>query len=139
MPDDVKNQMNPAPSYQQPDLAGLKKQLGKRVLDDRFSRGGGEVHTGSRQVQVKLGVLCVKREIAFGLLECGVNHSAGHAKAAVFTEDRADGLTGFNAVRCGVFKANLLENTVDVVYDGFEVLIGKRMIAAAAFSGPHRL
>ena len=39
MPDDVKNQMNSAPSYQQPDLAGLKKQLGKRVLDDRFSRG----------------------------------------------------------------------------------------------------
>ena len=38
MPDDVKNQMNSA-SYQQPDLAGLKKQLGKRVLDDRFSRG----------------------------------------------------------------------------------------------------
>ena len=39
MPDDIKNQMNTALSYRQPDLAGLKKQLGNRVLDDRFSRG----------------------------------------------------------------------------------------------------
>ena len=33
----------------------------------------------------------------------------------------------------------LYKNTVDILDDGFEILIGKRMVAAAAFSGPHGL
>ncbi len=39
----------------------------------------------------------------------------------------------------GVFKADLPENAIDILDDGFEILIGKRMVAAAAFTGPHRL
>jgi hypothetical protein len=40
---------------------------------------------------------------------------------------------------CGVFETDFFENTVDVLDDGFEVLVRKRMVAAAAFTGPHRL
>ena len=78
-------------------------------------------------------------EISFGVLQRRIDDGTGHAQSAVIAEDRTHGLTGFNAVGCGVFEANLFENTVDILDDGFEILIGKRMVAAAAFTGPHRL
>ncbi len=50
-----------------------------RVGDHDGGACGGEVHARSRQVQIKFGVLGVKREIAFGLFERGIYDSPGHA------------------------------------------------------------
>ena len=36
---------------------------------------------------------------------------------------------------CSVFEAYLFKNAIDILDDGFKVLIGKRMVAAAAFTG----
>ena len=81
----------------------------------------------------------MERQIPFCLFQCGVDDSAGHAQAAVFTQHCADGFTAFNTVWCGVFETDLFKNTVDVLDDGFEILIRERMVAAAAFTWPHRL
>ena len=81
----------------------------------------------------------MERQIPFGLFQCGVDYSAGHAESAVLTEDRTDGLALLYAMGCGVFEAHFFENPVDVLDDGFEVLVVKRMVPAAAFTGPHRL
>ena len=67
-----------------------------------------------------------------------IDDGTGHAQSAVIAEDCTHGLTGFNAVGCGVFEANLFENTINILDDSFEVLVCKRMVAAAAFTGPHR-
>ena len=78
-------------------------------------------------------------EVAFGLFQCGVDNSARHAQPAVVVQYRTDCLTAFNTVGRGILEADLFKNTVDVLNDGFEILIGKRMVAAAAFSGLHGL
>ena len=56
------------------------------------------MHTRTRQIQIELGVLCMKGEIALRMLESCINHGTGHAQPAVFPEDCAYGLTGFNTV-----------------------------------------
>jgi hypothetical protein len=81
----------------------------------------------------------VERQIPFGLFQCGVDDSTGHAESAVLTEDRTDGLAGLYAMGCGVFEAHFFENTVDIRYDGLKVPIRERVVASTALSGPHGL
>ena len=81
----------------------------------------------------------MEREIAFGVFQRRIDHGTGHAQSTVVPQHCTDRLTGFNAVGSGVFEANLFEDAINILDDGVEVMIAKRVVAAAAFAGPHRL
>ena len=77
-----------------------------------------------------------EREVAFGVLECCVDHGARHLRPS---SPRTAPTASQVSIQWGVASLKpTFENTVDILDDGFEVLIG-RMVAATAFTGPHRL
>ena len=97
------------------------------------------MHLLTTYIQVMPGVLAVKREIATAFIHRVFDHRAWKSEPLILAVNGSDCSTGFYAVRRGLRKSDLFENSEHGIVDSLYIDVFQWSVLAANFTGMNRL